>query len=138
MKKSTLRRLLVLLLAVAALTALRFLPVADELRPLLEWVRGLGPWGLPLLAVLYTPAALLLLPGSVLTLSLGFFYEPLPAFVAASLGSTTAAGVVFLFGRTVGRRRVEARLAGSPRVRALDAAVARNGFLIVLLTRLSP
>jgi uncharacterized membrane protein YdjX (TVP38/TMEM64 family) len=139
MKKAKVLRLLaVLALAAAALALVRTLPGGEQLGAWLGHFRGLGSWGLVLLAALYLPAALLLLPTPALTAALGYLYGPGPAFVAASLGSTTAAALVFLFGRTLGRRWVAARVAGRPRFRALDAAVARHGFLIVLLTRLSP
>jgi len=98
----------------------------------------LGLWGLVLIAVAFTPCCLVLIPGSLLILLAGYFYGLLPAFVAVSLGSTIAAGVIFLFGRFVARGWIEARFGHDLRFQALDQAVAEQGFRIVLLTRLSP
>jgi uncharacterized membrane protein YdjX (TVP38/TMEM64 family) len=132
------RLLAVLALVAAVVVAGRLLPLRDALRPLLERLPGLGLWGLLVLAALYTPVAVFLLPSLLLTLALGYFY-PLPlALLAASLGSTTAAALVFLLGRTFLRSWVERRFGQSPRFRALDGAVAEDGWRIVLLTRLSP
>jgi uncharacterized membrane protein YdjX (TVP38/TMEM64 family) len=104
-----------------------------------DWLRGRGKvWGLAILALAYTPAALLLFPTYLLTLGAGAIFGVPEATIAISLGSTFAAGVVFLVGRFLARRWVEAKLANSPRFRALDRAVADKGFRIVLLTRLSP
>jgi len=72
-------RSLVPLLMVALFVALPFLPVGERLRSVPE----LGWWGLVLLAALYTPAAFLLGPSWLLTLSLGYFYGVFPGFVAA-------------------------------------------------------
>lgn len=104
----------------------------------LDQIRALGWWGLLIIGLAYTPISLFLLPAAALTLATGFLFPFVPALVTISLGSTLAAAVVFLFGRTVARAWVEARFGHDPRFRALDRAVAERGFLIVLLTRLSP
>ena len=111
----------------------------DRLAPILEWVHNLGFWGLVLLALAYLGAALVSFPpAALLTIAAGAFYEVLPATIAISLGSTFAATVAFLLGRTLARGWVEARVEKQPLFKALDAAVAEGGFKIVLLTRLSP
>jgi uncharacterized membrane protein YdjX (TVP38/TMEM64 family) len=46
--------------------------------------------------------------------------------------------VAFLIGRYVARQRVAARLARYPKFKAVDEAVAHEGWKIVVLTRLSP
>jgi uncharacterized membrane protein YdjX (TVP38/TMEM64 family) len=50
------------------------------------------------------------------------------------LGATLA----FLIGRYFARQWVAARLANYPKFKAVDEAVAREGWKIVALTRLSP
>ncbi len=130
------------LFAVLALTAavvLAWVFGRSSVDAAIDWLRGRGKvWGLVILALAYTPAALLLFPATLLTLGAGAVFGVPEATVAISLGSTLAAAVVFLVGRTLARRWVEDRFANSPRFRALDRAVADNGFRIVLLTRLSP
>ncbi len=139
MSKARLLRLTaVVVVFVVVIALVRLVPAGDQMGPLLAWVQGLGMLGLVLLTLAYTPAALLLLPVWLLSVSLGYFYGLVCGFLAASLGATTAAAIVFLFGRTIGRGWVEARFGHHPRFRALDRAVGRDGFKIVLLTRLSP
>ena len=58
--------------------------------------------------------------------------------VVVVLGSVLGATLAFVIGRTIGRKTMEERAAKSPRFAAIDAAVAENGFKIVLLSRLSP
>jgi uncharacterized membrane protein YdjX (TVP38/TMEM64 family) len=133
-----LKRLFLAALLAAALAALVFLPVNEYLRRFLAWVEGLGPWGLVVLAAAYTPACLLCIPGSLLTLGGGLLFGVLRGTVAISLGSTVGASAAFLAGRWLLRGLLEEKFANSPRFQALDRAVAERGFKIVLLTRLSP
>ncbi len=135
---SRLRLVLLLLLVAVAVAAFVLLPIRALSVGFLAWVRGLGPWGPALLAVAYVPASLLFVPGSLLTLGAGFLFGVGVGTVAVSAGSVMGACAAFLAGRTLARGWVERKVAGNPRFRALDQAVARNGFRIVLLTRLSP
>ena len=132
------RLLLLVLAAVAVAAVLRFLPVNQWLLGFVAWIRGAGTAGMAVFLVAYVVACVLLLPGLVLTLGAGFAYGvavgvPL-VWVSANLG----AAVAFLLGRTLARERIAARVAGNPRFAAIDRAVGREGFKIVLLTRLSP
>jgi uncharacterized membrane protein YdjX (TVP38/TMEM64 family) len=138
MRRVPFRSVLVVAAAALAVAAWRWLPLRERTADLLERLHGLGWWGLAGLGLLYTPVAVLLGPAWLLTIGAGAFFDFGPALVAASLGSTTAAAVAFLLGRTAARGWVEARLGGDVRLRALDRAVGRRGFWIVLLTRLSP
>ena len=104
----------------------------------LEWVQGIGSWGAVLFAAAYVPAAVLLVPGSLLTLGAGFVFGVAKGTVIVSLGSTAGAATAFLVGRSIAREWVAGRLAGRPKMAALARAVETEGFKIVLLTRLSP
>jgi uncharacterized membrane protein YdjX (TVP38/TMEM64 family) len=88
--------------------------------------------------VIYNLAAVLFLPASVLTLGggalYGLFWGSVYVLIAATLGAT----ISFLIGRHFARNWVTQKLQGHPRFQSMDAAVARNGFKIVFLTRLSP
>jgi uncharacterized membrane protein YdjX (TVP38/TMEM64 family) len=132
-------RLLVITAVIAAVVAAAlFLPVREWLLAFLGWSRGLGVWGPIALAGLYGVACVLFLPGSLLTLGAGFAFGLVRGLLAAMAGSLLGAAAAFLLGRTVARRWVEGRVAANPRFRAVDEAVGREGFKIVLLTRLSP
>ncbi|MBM4029379.1 MAG: TVP38/TMEM64 family protein [Planctomycetes bacterium] len=125
------------LLIVAVLVLVLHLPVGDWLERALDWVRQLGPWGPLVLTVLYVVTGVLLLPGSPLTVGVGFLYGVPLGFLIVWIGNTLGACAAFLVGRTMARGWVARRVAGSATFRAIDHAVARHGFKIVLLTRLS-
>ena len=126
----------VLLLGIAA--AGYALPLAEWTTTLAERVQNTGAWGIGLFFAAYVLSTVAFLPGSVLTFAAGFVYGPLGGIAIASPASVTGATCAFLLGRTLLRGWAAARAEESPRVRAIDAAVRRKAFTIVLLLRLSP
>jgi uncharacterized membrane protein YdjX (TVP38/TMEM64 family) len=126
-------------LVAAVVLSLYCLPrTREHLTELLARIDELGAWGPVLVGALYIPAAVLMAPGTPLTLGAGFAFGPLRALVAISIGSTLGACAAFLVGRYLARPWVERAFAGSAKFRAIDRAVGSYGFWIVLLTRLSP
>jgi uncharacterized membrane protein YdjX (TVP38/TMEM64 family) len=115
-----------------------FLPVKDIFLTFLEQVRALGVWGPVLLGIVYIAATVLMLPGAILSLGAGFLFGVVPGVITISIASTMGAGAAFLVGRFLARDWVAKKVAAMPKFAALDAAVAREGFKIVFLTRLSP
>jgi uncharacterized membrane protein YdjX (TVP38/TMEM64 family) len=139
MKRPTAIRMVgVVGLAAAIALGLFVLPVRHELQRFVTWVQSIGNWGPVALAAAYTPACLLFLPGSMLTLSSGFLFGVVRGTIAAFLGSLVGASAAFVLSRTLARGLVEDRVTASPKFRAIDRAVAAHGFKIVVLTRLSP
>jgi len=137
-KRSTVFRGTGLLLLVAAIViAFVLFPIKQYFADFIAWIGGLGWWGPFVYGIVYALAALVI-PASLLTLGAGFAFGFLRALVVVSLGSMTTAVIAFWLGRTLLRGWVEAKVAGSPKFRAIDQAVADNGFKIVFLTRLSP
>src|SRR5262245_42398703 len=136
MKRSNILRALGLLALVAAgvVGLVFFRPyIAD----FVARVRDLGWWGPLVFAAVYAVTGLVI-PGSILTLAAGFAFGVVLGTVVVSAASVTTAALAFWLGRTLARGWVEAKVAASPKFRAIDQAVAENGFKIVLLTRLSP
>lgn len=134
------KRVLIGLAAVTVVAAGIFLfPKANSvLTSILEWTKGMGPWGIVYLAAVYAVACVLFLPGSILTLGAGFAFGLTGGTVATVIGSLLGVSASFLLGRTVARKWVEKATSSHPRFLAIDRAVGREGFKIVLLTRLSP
>lgn len=126
------------LLGGAIAAAFVWLPIKQYLEAILQAVRATGPWGPVLLALAYVLTTVLLVPGSIITLGAGFLFGVPIGTVAVSLGSVAGACAAFAIGRTIARAWVEKKTAQNPSFRALDEAVGREGFKIVLLIRLSP
>jgi uncharacterized membrane protein YdjX (TVP38/TMEM64 family) len=137
-KSFPLKRVLLVLGIVALIVLYNLLPAREWLKSFNEWVAGLGALGMILFVFMYIAAAVLMLPGSVLTLGAGFAFGLVNGMIAVSLGSTLGAGAAFLVGRYLARNRIQQRFADNERFTAVDEAVAREGWKIVFLLRLSP
>ena len=108
------------------------------LRELLQRMSGLGSIAPLVFIPLYVVACVLFIPGSILTLSAGFLFGLVRGSIYVSVAATLGATLAFLVGRYFARQWVAARLANYPKFKAVDEAVAREGWKIVALTRLSP
>lgn len=133
-----LRWAVVAAVVLAIATIFLTLPVREGIQALLEWTRGLGFWGYVVVILFYIVACVLFIPGSLVTLAAGFLFGVVAGSITVSVGATLGASAAFLVGRFLARRRIERKVAGNPRFKAIDEAVGRQGFKIVLLTRLSP
>ena len=140
--KSTARSLVkgaLILIALAGLFALaRAFDVQQLLRDALDWISSLGPWGGVFFVVLYVLATVLFLPGFILTLAAGVLFGVVWGSVAVSVGSVAGATLASLIGRYLARNWVAKRIEGNEKFEVIDQAVAREGWKIVGLVRLSP
>jgi uncharacterized membrane protein YdjX (TVP38/TMEM64 family) len=122
----------------ALLTAVALSPVTEWLGLGVRWIQT-HPGAAEIAFVgAYIVAAVLVVPGSILTLAAGFVFGLPVGIVLVSAGSVLGAAAAFLVGRFFARDWVAQRVARLPRFRALDSATRHEGFVIVLLARLSP
>jgi uncharacterized membrane protein YdjX (TVP38/TMEM64 family) len=112
--------------------------INNTLDSALDWIESLGVWGIVAYIGIYVLASVLLISGAVLTLGAGFAFGIIKGSVLVSVASTTAATVAFLIGRYLARGWVAKQIEQQPKFKAIDSAVAREGWKIVGLTRLSP
>jgi uncharacterized membrane protein YdjX (TVP38/TMEM64 family) len=126
------------LVIVALLAAARYFNAQALLRQALDGIAGLGPWGPVIFVLLYVAATVLFLPGSILTLGAGFVFGVVKGSIIVSISATLGATAAFLVGRYLARDWVSKKIEGNPKFKAIDEAVAREGWKIVGLTRLSP
>ncbi len=132
------RWLLLAVLLLAAALVLVFLPLRHYVEVLLQAIQGLGFWGYLVVIGTYVLAAVFFLPGSLVTLAAGFLFGLAAGSVVVSIGATLGAAAAFLTGRYLARDRIQQKIASNPKFHAIDRAVGREGFKIVLLTRLTP
>ena len=125
-------------LVLAVILSAVYLPVAEMLIGLFDWVDANRSISWLVYIVFYVLSTVLVLPGSLLTLAAGFLFGLGYGFAIVSFASTTGATCAFLVGRFLARDWVAAKLQALPRFSALDKAVGEQGAVVVLLTRLSP
>jgi len=102
------------------------------------WVQGLGPAGPLVFIAAYAAAVVAFVPGSILTLAAGAIFGLVPGTLYVLVAATLGSALAFLISRYVARSVVEKRLAGDPKLVAIDRAIGAEGRKIVLLLRLSP
>jgi uncharacterized membrane protein YdjX (TVP38/TMEM64 family) len=113
-------------------------PVAAWVAALAASARASGWTGVALFVVAYVSITVAALPASILTMAAGFAYGPVWGLAVASPASVLGATAAFLLGRSVLRSWVVRRLGHARWLRAVEGTVARDGFRLVLLLRLSP
>ena len=103
-----------------------------------HWLASLGYWAYPTFTVIYVSATLVGLPAIFLFLAAGSLFGFLPGLAVVSFSDTISVAVCYLLGRTVGRKKINQWISSRPHWEEFDRAVAKKGWKIVFLTRLSP
>ena len=119
--------------------------IAVILLPIYEWILIGTGWAdshrrlawFAYIAV-YTVATILVFPGTILTLTAGFLFGIPVGIAVVSVGSLSGASCAFLIGRFLARDWAKNRMKRFQKFVKLEIATRHKGFLIVLLTRLSP
>jgi uncharacterized membrane protein YdjX (TVP38/TMEM64 family) len=123
---------------VAVAVAVKHFGSEEIVKQTLAWIADLGPLGPVAFVGLYIVAAVLFIPGAILTMSAGFLFGLVYGTIYVSVGATLGATCAFLVGRYLARDWVARKLTGNSNFKAIDQAVAREGWKIVGLARLSP
>ncbi|AFZ60292.1 TVP38/TMEM64 family protein [Anabaena sp. PCC 7938] len=135
---SKLQLLLLSFLIATLIIATKFINFQEFLQISVTWVQNLGIFGPIAFIIIYNLATLLFIPGSLLTLKggylFGLFWGSVYVLIAALIGSILA----FAIGRYLSQDYICRQLEKYPKFKAIDLAVAKEGWKIVLLTRLSP
>ena len=132
------RALALTVVATGVVLASFFLPLAEWTTRLAERAREAGSVGVAIFFAAYVISTVAAVPGSILTLAAGFAYGPFWGLGLASPASVAGATCAFILGRTLLRDWAARQVGSAPKARAIDAAVEREGFKLVLLLRLSP
>jgi uncharacterized membrane protein YdjX (TVP38/TMEM64 family) len=110
----------------------------ELLQQTLQGIENLGAIGAIAFILLYIVATVAFIPGTILTLGAGVVYGAIFGSLYVFIGATLGATAAFLVGRYLARGWVAKKIASHHKFKAIDEAVGREGFKIVLLTRLSP
>lgn len=124
--------------SLAMILASRFLPVADWLAAVQERVMHWGAWSAICYPLLYACCNVLLLPGGFLSVGGGFFFGLWWGFLIILVGNVGGAALSFYISRLVGNRWLRRSLMRNATLEALEPAVEREGWKIILLSQLHP
>jgi uncharacterized membrane protein YdjX (TVP38/TMEM64 family) len=131
-----------ILIAVAAAIAILYgahlVGAGPVVKRALDWIAGLGALAPLAFVAIYILACVLFLPGSILTIGAGVIFGVMRGSIYVSIAATLGATAAFLVGRYFARDWVARKLEGNAKFKAIDQAVGKEGWKIVILTRLSP
>ncbi|MBA2291133.1 MAG: TVP38/TMEM64 family protein [Gemmatimonadales bacterium] len=138
--QSATRRWVIGIVAIAVIAALLLggRQLAAFVPGVIARIESLGPLGPAVFVLAYVVAAILMVPGSLLTLAAGAVFGVVAGSIYVFVGAVLGATAAFLVARYLARAPLERRFANSSRFRALDAALGADGRKVVFLIRLSP
>ncbi len=113
------------------------LPLPAWMQQFRLWIAGQGAWGALIYGAVYATALIVMAPAAPFTIGAGLIYG-FWGFPLAWLSATAGGSLAFLVSRHVVRGRVAGMIASSAALRAIDRAVADDGWRVVGLLRLSP
>jgi uncharacterized membrane protein YdjX (TVP38/TMEM64 family) len=105
----------------------------------MDVVHALGVRGAVVFAIVHVLVAVSgILPASLLGVAAGAIYGLVSGFLLAAVSTLAGALLSFFLSRSLFRAAVERQAARRPRLRNLDARIARDGWKLVCLLRVSP
>ena len=110
----------------------------ENLSRLTETIEGYGALGPALYIAAYVLGVVFFVPGLPMTLLGGLAFGPVRGAAYVWVAATIGAALAFLVARYGLRGLVEGWVARNPRLTHMDEAVARDGWRIVMITRLVP
>src|SRR5438132_4856066 len=97
-----------------------------------------GAWSVICYPLLFALCNVLLLPGGILSVGSGFFFGLWWGFFIVLVGNAIGAAVSFALSRWIARRWFKRKLSQNATLRALEPAVEREGWKIIILSQLHP
>lgn len=116
----------------------RFFPIVDLIGVAQQRMMHWGVWGGLCYPLLFALCNILLLPGGILCVGGGFFFGLWWGFIIVFLGNAIAAAISFALSRWLAAHWFRRKFAQSPTLRALEPAVEREGWKIIVLSQLHP
>ncbi len=113
-------------------------PLTRWMGSFIQWVQALGTGGVAIYAVFYVAGVVLFFPGIILTAGAGLLYGVVLGTLIVSPASVLGATLAFLIARYAARDWVSRKLEKYPNFTAIDRAIEKNGFKMILLLRLQP
>lgn len=101
-------------------------------------ISSLGVYGYLYFAAIYIAAEILAIPAMPLTASSGYLFGLVPGTLIVLSSATAAACISFYIGRTFFKTWAQKMISSSKRWKAIDKAITKEGFKVILLLRLSP
>jgi uncharacterized membrane protein YdjX (TVP38/TMEM64 family) len=119
-------------------TAAYFFPLVPAVEHVSAWLGGMGVAGAALFAVLIAASSLCLLPASPFVIAAAAVFGFSLGLLTSAVGIILGAASGYLLSRLFLRKDLADQLKGRPTFKAIDQAIAEEGWKIVFLLRLCP
>jgi uncharacterized membrane protein YdjX (TVP38/TMEM64 family) len=103
-----------------------------------QFFQHLGWVGMLVFALVMVAAGMVLVPLSVFAITAGIIFGPVRGFIIVQAATTLSAAINFLVSRYIARQPIRRRVERNPKFRAIDSAIGREGWKIVVLLRFVP
>src|SRR5438874_3006042 len=123
---------------VMAIVLSRFLPIVSFIETSQQRVMSWGAWAAVCYPLLFAACNILLLPGGVLAVGGGFFFGLWWGFLIVYAGNVIGAAISLAFSRWIAGRWFRQKLSRTPTLGALEAALERESWKIIVLSQLHP
>jgi uncharacterized membrane protein YdjX (TVP38/TMEM64 family) len=137
-RRNVLRLVIGVIVIAGLIAAFKYLNLTGALRGSLEWIRSLGVWAPVAFIAIYAIACVLAIPASILTLGGGFLFGFVWGSIYVVAGAMLGAVAAFVVGRYFARDWIAKKIEGHGKFKAIDEAIGREGWKIILLARLAP
>ena len=143
MKRNLVKIIIAIIVIVAVYSLLSHYGVTDYLKrdnipKIKEKIDSFGPIAPLVYISFYILATVFFLPGLPVTMLSGLAFGPIWGVVYASIGAVIGVSCAFLIARYVARGMVEGWVAGNAQFRRIDEGVQRQGWRMLMITRLIP
>lgn len=128
----------IIVIAAFLLYRLGFAEKIKNIKLLQQWLKSFGTAGYIIYILIYCLSAVLMMPGSVLTIAAGILYGPYIGSIVSLLGATCGAVSSFLIARYFMRDIIKSKYSSNSIYQKIDGGFKDYGYSFLILTRLVP
>lgn len=138
MKTKGIKALILVVILAVCITLVILLDVSSYLQRLITWADGIGTIGRVVYIFFYAAAAILFVPGSILTLGAGYLFGLGEGVIVVAIGATIGAAGAFVVGKYFMTDWIRERTSHYPKFQSVYHAIGKEGGKIIFFLRLSP
>jgi len=140
MKKNFVKIIIIAVIAAVIIAAWRlgWTEKLRDIRAMRAWFQGLGIAGYAVYILLYTAAAVCMLPAAPFTIIAGITFGSVTGAILALAGATAGAAAAFTAARFIARDAIAGKFKDNAVFKKIEEGVRQNGVSFLILTRLVP
>jgi len=140
MKKNFVKIIIIVAVVAVIIAAWRlgFTEKLRDIKAMRAWFQSLGITGYAVFILLYTAAAVFMLPAAPFTIIAGITFGSVPGAILSLAGATAGAAAAFTAARYIARDAIVNKFNDNAVFKKIEDGVMKNGVSFLILTRLVP